>query len=327
VYKYPNSQESDEAIEYIRSIFIFNQKPEQFAAFMKQNGKQLTYSEEDSLTYRSALLRYEAKDYAGALQGFSNYLSKFPDGQNSIEANYIAAEINLSNKNNIAALPFYNAVAAKAPNKYAERSVLQSARIYFFDLKDYANAEIYYTQLKNIATQQEDKLEAMRGLLRCQYKQQQWKEAVANAQDLLQEKNIATDDKMMANLCIAKSREEDKQFNEALAAYKQIIVLGKAEFSAEAQYHIAEILYQQNKNTEAEKAGFEVIKKYGSYDYWVTKAYILLGDVYVQENDLFNAEATFKSVAENATIAELKEEAQQKLNEVEELKAKSNKVQ
>ena len=327
VYKYPNSQETNEAIEYIRSIFIANQQPEQFTAFMKQNGKPLSYSEEDSLTYRSATLRYEEKDYANALQGFMNYLSKFPDGKNAIEANYISAEINVSNKNDSAALPFYKAVAAKAPNKYAERSALQCARIYFFDLKDYAVAENYYTQLKQIATQQENKLEAMRGLLRCQYKQQQWKEAVANAQDLLQEKSIATDDKMMANLCIAKSLQNDGKLSEAMIEYKRVTELGKAEFSAEAQYRVAEILYQQHKSTEAEKAGFEVIKKYGSYDYWVTKAYILLGDVYVQENDLFNAEATFKSVVENATITDLQLEAQHKLADVAELKAKSTKVE
>lgn len=327
VYKYPNSQESNEAIEYIRSIFIANQKPEQFAAFMKQNGKPLSYSEEDSLTYRSATLRYEEKDYANALQGFVSYLSKFPDGKYAIEANYISAEINASNKNDSAALPFYNAVAAKAPNKYAERSTLQSARIYFFNLKDYATAEKYYSQLKQTATQQENKMEAMRGLLRCQYKQQQWKDAVANAQDLLQEKSVATDDKMMANLCIAKSLEEDKKLEEAVIMYQQVTLLGKAEFSAEAQYHVADILYKQNKSSEAEKAGFEVIKKYGSYDFWVTKAYILLGDIYVQENDLFNAEATFKSVAENAAIIDLKLEAQHKLADVEELKAKSTKVE
>ena len=47
------------------------------------------------------------------------------------------------------------------------------------------------------------------------------------------------------------------------------------------------------KGSAAEKAGLEVIKVTGSYDYWVAKAYILLGDVYMQQKDYFNAEATF----------------------------------
>ncbi len=81
-------------------------------------------------------------------------------------------------------------VADHGQSTYAERSVLQVARIYYFDLKDYANAEKYFTQLKSIAKQQENRLEAMRGLLRCQYKTQQWKEAVSNAEELLLEKGL-----------------------------------------------------------------------------------------------------------------------------------------
>ena len=167
----------------------------------------------------------------------------------------------------------------------------------------------------------------MRGLLRCQFREQKWKEASANAQDLLLEKGIATDDKMMASLVVAKNYQLSSQWDASINAYKQVIAAGKSEYAAESQYRIAEILLQQNKLADAEKAGFETIKKFGSYDYWVTKSYILLGDVYRQQKDLFNAEATFKSVVDNATIIELKEEAQQKLTAVIEEKNKTNKVE
>ncbi len=56
-----------------------------------------------------------------------------------------------------------------------------------------------------------------------------------------------------------------------------------------------------------------VIKETGSYDFWVTKSYILLGDIFMQQKDYFNAKATYESVAKNAAIPELKNEAQQKL--------------
>lgn len=327
VTKYPDSEESDEAIEYIRNIFIANQQPADFIAFMKQNGKPITFTEADSLTFHAAQLRYEQKDYANAKQGFVEYLSKFPEGKYVVESNYFSAEINNLNKELKVALPFYNAVADRAPNQFAERSALQSARIYYFELKDYNNAAKYFSISKTLSSQQENKLESIRGLLRCQYKLQQWKDAFANAQDLLAEKGTASDDKMMANMVIAKNHQIDNQLEQAITAYKQVVALGKSEFSAEAQYALASILLQQNKLSEAEKAGFEVIKKYGSYGYWVTKSYILLGDVYFKQNDLFNAEATFKSVVENAAQETLKTEAQQKLDLVTEQKNKSSKVE
>ena len=56
------------------------------------------------------------------------------------------------------------------------------------------------------------------------------------------------------------------------------------------------------------------IRETGSYDNWVTKSYILLGDIFMQQKDYFNAKATYESVAKNSTIPELKAEAQQKLD-------------
>ena len=325
--QYPNSQESDEAIEYIRTIYINQQKPNEFIGFMQQIGRSVSTSEADSITYKAASIQYEAKDYTAAKAGFVNYISQYPAGKYAVEANYFSAEISITAKDTKGALPFYTAVADKAPNKYAERSALQSARIYYFNLKDYTNAEKYFIQLKSLTNQQENKLEAMRGLLRCQYHLQQFKDAVDNAKDLLAQTGTETDDKMMANMVLAKSNQADKKLDDATTAYKAVIALGKSEYSAEAEYRLAEILYQQEKYDEVEKAAFEVIKNAGSYAYWVTKSYILLGDLYFKQKDLFNAEATFKSVSENSTIDELKQEATTKLAQVIEEKNKTNKVE
>ena len=166
----------------------------------------------------------------------------------------------------------------------------------------------------------------MRGLLRCQYKLGKFADAVPNAQELLQQKGLATDDKMMANMVVAKNYQNNNQLDDASATYKQVVALGKSEYSAEARYRVAEILLAQNRLPEAEKASFEVINKAGSYDYWITKAYILLGDVYYKEQDYFNAEATLKSVSENAADETLRKEAQDKLAVVVAEKNKNSKV-
>lgn len=324
---YPNSPESDEAVNYVRNIFIENQRPDDFVAFMRQSGKDVSNTEEDSLTYVAASLAYNSKSYDNALKGFANYLQKFPNGNYAVEAAYLSGEIYYTRKDFNNALRYYDAVATKAPNEYAEASVLQAARICYFDLKDYNKAEQYFQQLKQLAVSDENKLESMRGLLRCQYKLSQWSDAVPNAQDLLQQKGIATDDKMMANMVIAKNYQNNNQIFEAMAAYKSVVELGKSEYAAEGRYRIAELLFSQGKLPEAEKAAFEVINKAGSYDYWITKAYILLGDVYYQEKDYFNAEATLKSVVENANIPELQGEAQKKLDIVVAEKNKNSKVE
>ncbi|MFY8126833.1 MAG: tetratricopeptide repeat protein [Chitinophagaceae bacterium] len=325
--KYPNTTESDESIEYIRNIFVETQKPEEFVSFMKKYGKPITYSEADSITYKAAIISYDKKDYAAATKGFENYLKTYADGKYYLEANFLLAEIFVSNKDNISALKYYETLAAKTPNKYGERSCLQAARIYYFDVKDIAKAEPYFIKAKQLSTLQENKLEAMRGLLRCQYRLQKMVEALPNAKDLLLEKSIASDDKMMALTIVAKNNQTENKLDEAFKNFKEVTSIGKSEYSAEASYRMAEILVLQNKLTEAEKAAFDCIKKYGSYEIWVTKSYLLLGDIYFKQKDWFNAEATYKSIMENATIEAIKKEAEQKLLQVIAEKNKASQIE
>ena len=220
----------------------------------------------------------------------------------------------------------YSIVAERAPNKFAERSILQAARINFFELKNYNEAEKYYAQLKQVTSSQENKMEAMRGLLRSQYQLQKWSDAVDNAKDLIAQKSVSADDKALSNMAIAKSAQMSGQYDVAISSFKQVVAVNKAALAAEARYEIANTLFLTGHLPDAEKSAFEVINKSGSYDWWVTKAYILLGDIYFKQKDYFNAKATFQSVVDNSLNAELKSEAQTKLSKVIDEESQSSKL-
>ncbi|MFZ9386805.1 MAG: tetratricopeptide repeat protein [Chitinophagaceae bacterium] len=327
VQEYPNAPEAQDALDNIRTIYLEDSKPDEYAGFMRQIGRPLSIDTEDSLSYYAAEKLYDDQKINDALEAFNSYLQKFPRGSYTLDAQFNRAEIYNAKKDWTNALPAYASVAADAPNKYAERAVLTAARISFFELKDYGRAETYYVQLKQITASQELKLEAMRGLLRCQYNQQKWTEAVENAKELTESKGSSADDKTLANMAIAKSYQAAGQYDQAISNFRAVVQLNKAALAAEARYEIASSWFQLNKLGDAEKAAFETINKSGSYDYWITKAYILLGDIYFRQKDYFNAKATFQSVAENTTDPELKAEAQAKLARATEEEANSSKVE
>ena len=138
-----------------------------------------------------------------------------------LEANFYKSEMYASQKNWVKAVSGYEIVSDKAPNKFAEKAILQAARINFFDLKDYAKAEIYYAKLKDFASSQENKMEAMRGLLRCQFELQQWSAAADNAKDLLGEKGIGSDDKIIASMIVGKSYQAEGKCDAPFPILKQ----------------------------------------------------------------------------------------------------------
>jgi len=326
VEKYPNAPETEDALDNVKTIYIEDGKPGEYANFMRQAGRPLSMNTEDSLTYAAAEKQYDDQNINAALTAFNDYLQKFPDGAYALDANFNRAEIYNSKKDWNNALVGYDEVAVNAPNKFAERAVLTAARINFFELKNYQKAEGYYGQLKQITASQENKLEAMRGLLRCQYQLQKWTEAVDNAKELTSAKGSSADDKSLANMAIAKSYQVAGDYGTAITNFKSVVQINKAALAAEARYEIANCFYQLNKLTDAEKSAFETINKSGSYDYWVTKAYILLGDVYFKQKDYFNAKATFQSIVDNTLNTELKSEAQAKLSKVVDEESESSKV-
>jgi len=221
----------------------------------------------------------------------------------------------------------YEAVVNQGSSPFAERAAFAAARIDYFELQDYAKSKIYFAKLRDLATTPENQLEALRGLVRSDYQTKDFTEANNTAKELLTKKGLSTDDKAIANLVLGKSLQADNQCEQAIAAFKEVASINKSAWGAEARYEIANCHFILNQLPVAEKAALEVIKVTGSYDYWVAKAYILLGDIYLKEKDYFNAKATYKSVADNATIPELKKEAQDKLDRATAAEQSNSKVE
>ncbi len=324
---YPQSAEADEAIENMKNIYVELGRPNEYVEFVKKSGKVISISEADSLTFASAELRFNNNDCAGAINALSNYLSKYPDGAYVLEANFYRSECYAKNKDWQNAVQGYEVVVNLGNNKYAEKSALTAARAYYFELQNYDKAKIYFTKLKELATNPENELEALRGLVRSYYQTKDFTEANNASTKLLTKKGLSTDDKAIANLVLGKSLQAESHCDQAIGVFKQVAAVNKSLWGAEARYEIANCYFTLNDLSTAEKAGMEVIKVTGSYDYWVAKAYILLGDIYLQQKDYFNAKATYQSVADNATIPELKKEATDKLSKAINEEQQNSKVE
>jgi TolA-binding protein len=316
VAEYPNSPEVEEALESARAIYVEEGRTNEYVEFAKSSGVSVSASQQDSLAYSAAESKYANGDQNGAIAAFNSYLQQFPQGHFSIEALYLRSDIYNKRKDFRNAVTGFEQVADRAPNKYAEQAAAQAGRINYFELKDYAKAEKYFTTLKSISSNREARLDAMRGLLRSQYQQKKWEEGAANADELLGEKAISTDDKVLASMMLGKVHQNKAEFTEAIQQFRTVVNLSKAAYAAEARYEIANCYMMLDDLKNAEKAAFETINKSGSYDYWITKAYILLGEVFFRQKDYFNAKATLQSVVDNSKITELKNEAELKLAKV-----------
>ena len=311
---YPQSPEADEALANMKNIYVEQGKTSEYLDVLKKAGKNISVSEADSLTYSAAELKFNIGDCSNAVNEFNNYLGQYPSGSFALKAYYFRSTCYVKIKDYKNAITGFDIVANNGGGKYTEMAALDAARIAYFELLDYPRAKIAFTRLREVATSQDNQLEALRGLVRTFYQTKGYAEANTFAKELLTRKGLSTDDKAIANLVLGKSLQTTNQCEQALTAFKAVAAVNKSAWGAEARYEIAHCYFTMSNLPLAEKSALEVIKITGSYDLWVTKAYILLGDIYMQQKDYFNAKAAYQSVAANSTIPETKKEAQEKLD-------------
>ena len=92
--------------------------------------------------------------------------------------------------------------------------------------------------------------------------------------------------------------------------------LVKDESAAEANLMLAKIFFERGQTTQALETLYSLNENFQSYPYWVGKSYITIGEIFISENDNFQAEATLLSIVENTSIEEIKNEAQELLNKI-----------
>ena len=87
---------------------------------------------------------------------------------------------------------------------------------------------------------------------------------------------------------------------------------------AESAYRIIEALFAEGKHDECETRIYALADSKTPHSYWLGKAFIVLGDIYVQRNDIFQAKATYRSVVDGYTPADdgIVAEAQAKLEKL-----------
>ena len=132
---------------------------------------------------------------------------------------------------------------------------------------------------------------------------------------LLKEPKLSNEQKDEAHLIMARSALELNDLNKANQEYKLLSKSAKSDYVSEALYHIAYITYKQDNLLEAEKKIFEILTNI-SNDYWLAKSYILLGDIYLQKGNSFQAKHTYMSIIENYEGEDLRQIASEKYNAI-----------
>ena len=86
---------------------------------------------------------------------------------------------------------------------------------------------------------------------------------------------------------------------------------------------IAQIHFNQSNHTASIEQCIVLLGKYGLYEQWTDKTYLLLVNNYMASGELLQAKATLNSILDNSVNEELKIKAEDLLESVSELEKNS----
>lgn len=317
IAQFPASTQAAEALENAKAIYVERGEIDAYQNFLESGGRSIDKLQKDSLLFQYVQTVYADGKEVPLKHALDEYLKKFPEGLFVADVLNYKAEILVKEKKWIEAAELYTLLLSKGTTKYQEKALRQSARIYFFELADYKMALESFSQLVTLSTKSDILLEANRGQVRSHYFLKSWSVGSVTAKSLLANPASNNDDRSYAEIILAYADQLEKRYISSNEFFSSVIKNNKSSLAAEARYQIAFNYFQTGNLAESESACIVTIEQSGSYEQWITRAYILLGDIFYAQKDFFNARATLKSVIENCNVPDLRSEAERKLAIIE----------
>lgn len=317
--QFPNSAEARSAMLGIKNNYMEMDNVDAYFAYARQigAGDQVSASEQDSLTYNAAEKQVMNND-SNARASLERYLSQFPDGNFKINARYYLAEKKYAAGEYSSALSDYESILAGSDHIFTEPALIRAAELQY-NGGAYQKALSYFERLEKTSNTKWNLLKARSGKMRCYFELQNYQACIEAANSLLTTENIPEVVRREAGFKLAKSMYLTNKRDQALLQFRELAKDIKSAEGAESKYLMAEILVAQNKLSEAESEIMDFISKNTPYQFWLAKSFILLADIYLLQNDDFQAKHTLQSIVENYPHSDdgIIEAAKERLNRLQ----------
>ncbi len=302
VEEMPLSGYAEDALAAIESIYQTRNEPEEYLAYIEQIGKGETKTEDERemMIFNAAEQIFLSENYQKALISLQDYLDKYPDSGNAYKADFYMAESYRSLGKFEQACDCYRNVIEKGEGSFVELSMLNFSDI-SYRLEKWEDAFGGYSSLYSAALLENNKRTALLGMMRSAFKAHNWNETVKNADKIIAEDQFDAQAKSEAQYAKAKSYLASSRRDEAYAIFAELAADPSTSYGAEAAYLIILDSYDKGEFEAVETKVYALSDAGTGQVYWLAKSFIVLGDSFVERDEIEQAKATFESVRDGYT--------------------------
>ncbi len=302
VEQMPLSGYADDALLAVESIYQSMNDPDGYLTYIDRIGKGgiKTDEEKENMIFNAAEQIFLSGNYEKALVSLQSYMDRYPAGKGLAQAQFYMAESYKAMGQLEKAADRYAEAMKKGEGSFAEIATLNFAEL-SYRLHKYGDAFDGYSHLLEIARMDSNIYTATLGLMRSAYFGRNYSAAVEWAEkaaaDARSSAAVVTEsDYIRAKSLLATSRRD-----EALSVFGRLAGNPATSYGAEAAYIMITASYDEGLFEDVENKVYDFADKAGDQQYWLAKAFVVLGDSFVDRKDYEQAKATFESILSGYT--------------------------
>ena len=293
----PGTEYSDNALLAIESIYRSEGRAKEYLAYIENIGKgsSKTEEEKDDIYFASAEQLFLDRQYDRARAAFGEYLQTYPSGRNRDKAEFCIAECWRLSGDYERARDAYEDVIDNGEGVFVEASMLRYAEL-SYTLEHWREAYLAYTSLYGKAPSGDTGKAALVGRMRSAYRARLYPEAENCAAAVLVLDAPSAELLREAEYVRAKSLLSLSRRDAAFGIFEELAKTPTDAYGAEAEFMIVQDRFDRADYKAVEDLVYAFSDSGTKQNYWLAKAFLVLGDSFAEQGDLRQAKATFESV-------------------------------
>ena len=300
----PHSSEARGAMQSIREIYVSQGDADAYFDYAAKAGLEsdLTALSRDSLSFAAAQKLYLDGQQEAAAKSLRSYVQSYPKGYYLTDALYYLSDCYLRSGERGEAIETLTALAGRGTTQYTVAVLEKLSEMTYADER-WDEAASAYRRLYDAAPTKTGREEAMKGYVRATVAGGDGAKIAAMAADVCGHDDAGAVALREAKYAWAGQLRAEGRRDEAVKLYRELAKDVRTKEGSEAAYYVIESTFGGGDMDKTEKEVFAFSER-EPQAYWLAKAFILLGDVYVKKGDNFQARATWQSVADGYSPAD-----------------------
>ncbi|PIB35147.1 hypothetical protein BFP72_06925 [Reichenbachiella sp. 5M10] len=277
----------------------------------------------ENIEFETAQANYYNQKYTVAIEGFQEFVRSYRKSSLVVTAKYFIADSYFRLEQEQKSLEVFKEIEndkdfSKHDKVLYRIATIEAAQGHF----DLSNK--YYYRMSSVTSSARNRIFLETGLMENYYATEQYDSAIHYGTSLLGNSRAGVLVEANANLIIGKSEYYKMNYQEALVYFLPLVGNSPDERGAEAYLYISKIYFVQGEYEKSLESLFILTNNFKNYEYWQGEAFLLMSDIYVNTDEIFQAKATLNSLIKNSTIDEIKIKAEERLNKISESNEENN---